>query len=181
MGHAGSSGQVATYIVGLYCSRLDAVQTFTASSFWKQLEPVCLRLLPSNFLSTACKYAAVSTDFVSACLTNIGSSVALQRQLYSVLGVGTGIMTIFRDTKELEQYLTGLNPNYEHYVKDLWASGVTSTSQLGNASPATLIACGVKHLLHAEDIIAQSQITGKSLLALGDHLNSCQLQMKGKM
>lgn len=71
-------------------------------------------------------------------------------------------MTIFKDTKELEQYLTGLNPNYEHYAKDLWASGVTSTSQLGNASPATLIACGIKRLLHAEDIIAQSQITGKS-------------------
>ena len=90
-------------------------------------------------------------------------------------------MTIFKDTKELEQYLTGLNPNYEHYAKDLWASGVTSTSQLGNASPATLIACGIKLLLHAEDIIAQSKTTGKSLSALRDHFNSCQLQMKGRM
>jgi len=79
----------------------------------------------------------------------------------------TGIMTIFKDTNELEQYLRGLNPNYNRYTKDLWTNGVTSTSQLGNASPATLIACGVKSVLHAEDIIAQSQATGKSSLAAG--------------
>lgn len=79
----------------------------------------------------------------------------------------TGVMTIFKDTNKLEQYLEGLNPNYDQYTKDLWTNGVTSTSQLGNASPATLIACGVKSVLHAEDIIAQSQVTGKSLLAAG--------------
>ncbi|KAL0029350.1 hypothetical protein WJX77_001588 [Trebouxia sp. C0004] len=71
-----------------------------------------------------------------------------------------GIMTVFKNRTELEQYIRGLNPNYDQYAKDLWKNGVTSTSQLGNASPATLIACGVTSPLHAEDIIAQSKATG---------------------
>ncbi|DBA97843.1 TPA: hypothetical protein ACH3X3_012707 [Trebouxia sp. C0006] len=86
------------------------------------------------------------------------------RSYYSLIfseATGAGIMTIFKDTNELEQYLRGLNPKYDQYTKDLWTNGVTSTSQLGNASPATLIACGVKSVLHAEDIIAQSQATGQ--------------------
>ena len=76
-------------------------------------------------------------------------------------------MAIFTEMNELEQYLRGLNPNYDQYAKDLWTNGVTSTLQLGNASVATLIACGVKSPLHAEDVIAQSKATGKSSLAAG--------------
>lgn len=82
-------------------------------------------------------------------------------------------MSIFNNTNELEQNLRGLNPNYDQYAKDLWANGVSSTSQLGNASLATLIACGVKSPLHAEDIIAQSKATGKSSLAAGGYCISC--------
>ena len=74
-------------------------------------------------------------------------------------------MTIFKDMSELEQYLRELNPNYNQYAKELWTNGVTSISQLGNASTATLIACGVKRPLHAEDIIAQSKGSGRSSAA----------------
>ena len=66
---------------------------------------------------------------------------------------------------ELEQYIRGLNPDYNQYAKDLRTNGVTSVSQLGNASPATLIACGIKSPLHAEDVRAQLKGTGKSSLA----------------
>ena len=90
--------------------------------------------------------------------------------MYSGLGVGTGVMTIFKNMNELEQYLRGLNPNYNQYAKNLWTNGVTSISQLGNASPATLVACGIKSPLHAEDSIAQSKGTvtssGTSMLLL---------------
>ena len=65
---------------------------------------------------------------------------------------------------ELEQYLRGLNPNYDQYAKKLWTNGVTSISQLGIASPATLIACGVKSSLHAEDIKTQSNLAQASPL-----------------
>ena len=85
-------------------------------------------------------------------------------------------MAIFTEMNELEQYLRGLNANYNQYAKDLWTNGVTSTSQLGNASAATLIACGVRSPLHAEDIIAQSKAPGKSSLAYGDHFISCDMQ-----
>ena len=73
-------------------------------------------------------------------------------------------MTTFNDKSELEQYLRGINPSYDRYAEDLWRSEVTSASQLGNASLATLLACGVTKPLHAEDIIAQSKFRGKCSL-----------------
>ena len=99
----------------------------------------------------------------------------LQRRLCSVLRHGTGIMTIFKDTSEFEEFLRGLNPDYEQYAKALWTHGVTSTSQLGNASPPTLLACGVERFIHAEDIVAQSKALGKSTRADGDYCISCKL------
>lgn len=68
-------------------------------------------------------------------------------------------MTIFSASSELEQYLKGINPNYVEYTEGLWANEVTSTSQLGNASVASILACGVQRAIHAEDIIAQSKTT----------------------
>lgn len=68
-------------------------------------------------------------------------------------------MTTFRASSELEQYLRGINPNYAKYTQSLWANEVHSTSQLGNASVASILACGVQSAIHAEDIIAQSKPT----------------------
>ena len=73
-------------------------------------------------------------------------------------------MTTFKDKSELEQYLRGINTNYVQYAEDLWRNEVTSASQLGDASPTTLLDCGVKRRLHAENIIAQAKTIGKCSL-----------------
>ncbi len=72
-------------------------------------------------------------------------------------------MTIFSSKSELEQYLSKINPSYVKYTEGLWAKEVTSTSQLGNASATSMLACGIQNPIHAEDIIAQSKPTGKCL------------------
>ena len=81
-----------------------------------------------------------------------------------------GMMTHFKDKSELEQHLRGINPKYNRYTEDLWNNEVTSTSQLANASLATLLACGVKSPLHGEDIIAQSKAAGKCFSIAGDRV-----------
>lgn len=86
-------------------------------------------------------------------------SLWLFYELVSILAVVTGTMTTFRASSELEQYLRGINPNYAKYTQSLWANEVHSTSQLGNASVASILACGVQSAIHAEDIIAQSKPT----------------------
>ncbi|KAL0040992.1 hypothetical protein WJX77_001553 [Trebouxia sp. C0004] len=45
------------------------------------------------------------------------------------------------------------------YSNGLWAREVTSTSQLGNASVTSYLACGIHTAIHAEDIVAQSKPT----------------------
>lgn len=75
-------------------------------------------------------------------------------------------MTIFNGKSQLEQYLRwlSLEPSYDQYAEALSKKGVTSTSELANASPATLVECGVKRI-HAEHLIARSKRTGKPSLA----------------
>ena len=68
---------------------------------------------------------------------------------------------VFKAKNELQQYFTSLNPIYAKYTEGLWAEEVNSAAQLGNASVPIMHACGVKNLVHAGDIIAQSNATGK--------------------
>lgn len=82
-------------------------------------------------------------------------------------------MPRFKDKSELEQYLRGIEPNYDQYAEALSENGVTSSFELADASPAALLECGVRRI-HAERIIAQSKRTGKpsciSFVSLQLHL-----------
>ena len=69
-------------------------------------------------------------------------------------------MTFFSSKRELEQYLSKINPTYVKYTDDLWAHEVTCTFQLRNASMTSILACGIQNPIHAENIIAQSKPTG---------------------
>lgn len=68
---------------------------------------------------------------------------------------------IFAAKNELQQYLVSINPLYARYTEALWANGVNSIAQLGNASMPAMHACGVKNPVHAGNIIAQSKAPGK--------------------
>ena len=68
---------------------------------------------------------------------------------------------VFEAKKELQQYLTCINPIYAKYAENVWANEVNSISQLGDASLTVLQACGVKNPVHAGNIIAQSQAPSK--------------------
>ncbi|KAL0054382.1 hypothetical protein WJX82_008061 [Trebouxia sp. C0006] len=76
----------------------------------------------------------------------------------SILAV-TGLMTLFSSQLELKQYLVEINPRYSNYAEALWANGVNSSSQLGNAPAPILADFGVQNALHAADIIAASKPT----------------------
>ncbi len=80
--------------------------------------------------------------------------------IVSILAV-TGLMTLFSSQLELKQYLVEINPRYSNYAEALWANGVNSSSQLGNAPAPILADFGVQNALHAADIIAASKPTGK--------------------
>ena len=157
---------------------LDTLQLLIASFAGTQAEPVCLMLQPSQVAcicsNSACKFAAVSAHFVSACPTGSRSSV-LTTMVVQTMALVIGMTTHFKDKSELEQHLRGINPKYNRYTEDLWNNEVTSTSQLANASLATLLACGVKSPVHAEDIIAQSKAAGKCSSIAGDRVLCCNL------
>lgn len=68
---------------------------------------------------------------------------------------------LFEAKNELQQYLSSINPNYAKYVEALWANGINSLAQLGNASVPGMHACGIENTIHAQDIIAQSKTPGK--------------------
>ena len=94
-------------------------------------------------------------------LVSLTPFLHLSHKVVRIADVGTGT-TNFRSSKcELEQYLSKMNPACVTYTDGLWAMEVTSTSQLGNASITSILACGIQNPIHAEDIIAQSKPTGK--------------------
>ncbi|DBA90364.1 TPA: hypothetical protein ACH3X1_003645 [Trebouxia sp. C0004] len=83
----------------------------------------------------------------------------LVTQLLRTPAVVTGTMAMLSSESDLEKYLSKLNPSYVKYAEGLWANEITSTSQLGNASAKSMLACGVQKSIL--DIIARSKPTGK--------------------
>lgn len=81
------------------------------------------------------------------------------------MAVATELMTSFKNSGDLEQYLKRINPDYGQYATGLFSKGVTSSSQLGNASLAVWVECGVTSVQHVEDIRARSKGKGKSAVS----------------
>lgn len=124
---------------------------------------------------------ACCSDITCSCVSTLAHFISLSQgylicscfatTLQGKLAVAAGIMTIFKDKSELEDHLTGINPNYDRYAEVLWGNQVTSASQLGDASVSTLRACGVESALHAENIMARSAVGECYLLASGHLFN----------
>ncbi len=139
-----------------------AIQLVAVSSSEILLESVRLKLQFSQKAFICSSSFACADTATSAQLYQLVSLTrCLQRRFHNILAVATGVMTSFKVESELEQYLSGINPLYVRYTEGLWANEVTSTSQLGNASVTSMLICGIRNPIHAEDIIAQSKPAGK--------------------
>lgn len=66
-------------------------------------------------------------------------------------------MTEFATKAELEAYLNGMCGRYGAlYAHMLWDNGVSTSSELANASVETLQEAGVSKKIHAENIIKEA-------------------------